>query len=752
LTFQAQITLKPGIYKSEGENQGIELKVNEDDTYQMIFLSGKLNSKNDSIYLENKYKQDSKFIVNQFENNKNSSVIVVAINPKFITSYYNPTYIGTQKDDKSPIEYKLIEDYIIRVESSAESYEEYDEDIVFSLDRVKYFYLVEQKDGIATSSKYEIKETVSNLEIIYAPYSASSINLRGFINEENKLVITDGGFPIIFSLNSDNNELSSSTLNPTSTNKDLNFIAPISKNRQVDDYYVGYENNNFDLKFVIDSNLKDALKTIQKTPNKFLVITHNPNSKNEKTEFDSFIKSQESYVKSFMYDKYQSEYDLYNFYLATSKEKNLFDSNSKEPQIVVLNSNGDKLYNTTGTLNKNKDLFNYYSQLSTKLSKANVYLQLDKLVTNKKSSISDLKAAFKNSLKIETPYVDSYSAEVVEFEENEVKWTTDAVDSSAVEVVEVYEDYDKLKDEQNLYNLKTSKEIINGKWKQVLDYYKKQTAVDEDLVRIIKKEISNDGFTIKLFKERKDFLTDLDYEGIDYLLNNYDAILKLENEKKNDTVQTFENEYYYETDLDNTLINLLNEKTSPYEETNKKQVLKILSYFKKYNNVSKDEFNIFISYVYSLNTNYKFLDDKNELYSMFDKLYNLMVNQSDNLIQSLDEVYSKNNYNNIYYSSWADFKSSFSTLANTIAWSVVENEKESGLIQKAIKWSETSLKLEKNNGYYLDTLAQLYYKDGQKELAIKTQKQALEAMKEYQESETYLEMQDVLAKMQNGSY
>jgi len=236
------------------------------------------------------------------------------------------------------------------------------------------------------------------------------------------------------------------------------------------------------------------------------------------------------------------------------------------------------------------------------------------------------------------------------------------------------------------------------------------------------------------------------------LLNNYDAILKLENEKKNDTVQTFENEYYYETDLDNTLINLLNEKTSPYEETNKKQVLKILSYFKKYNNVSKDEFNIFISYVYSLNTNYKFLDDKNELYSMFDKLYNLMVNQSDNLIQSLDEVYSKNNYNNIYYSSWADFKSSFSTLANTIAWSVVENEKESGLIQKAIKWSETSLKLEKNNGYYLDTLAQLYYKDGQKELAIKTQKQALEAMKEYQESETYLEMQDVLAKMQNGSY
>ena len=73
-------------------------------------------------------------------------------------------------------------------------------------------------------------------------------------------------------------------------------------------------------------------------------------------------------------------------------------------------------------------------------------------------------------------------------------------------------------------------------------------------------------------------------------------------------------------------------------------------------------------------------------------------------------------------------------------------------IKKAIKWSETSLKVTKKNGYYLDTLAQLYYKDDQKDKAIKTQKSALSAMKGEEDSSVYEEMQEVLDKMQNGTY
>ena len=202
LVFQAQVTIKPGVYRAEGENKGVELYINEDNSYQVTVMSGKLISKNDSIYLESKYKQDSKFTVNQFENNKNSSAIIVTVNSKYIASYYNPVYIGTQKNDKSPIEYKYLEDYKPQTMDST-GYETEFEDIVFSLDRVKYIYLVETKDAIATTSKYEIKDSVSNLEIIYSPYAIYNVNLRGYVTDENKLVITDGNSPIIFSLNSD---------------------------------------------------------------------------------------------------------------------------------------------------------------------------------------------------------------------------------------------------------------------------------------------------------------------------------------------------------------------------------------------------------------------------------------------------------------------------------------------------------------------------------------------------------------------
>ena len=754
LFLQAQVTIKPGVYMSEGENQGIELQVNNDNSYQMIFLSGNLNSKNDSIYFDNKYKNDSKFIVNQFENNKNSSVIIVSISPKYIASYYNPVYIGTQKNDKSVIDYKFIDDYKPQTADSI-AYETSMEDIVFSLDRVKYIYLVEEKDGIATASKYEIKETVSNLEIIYAPYAVSNINLRGFINDDNKLVITDGGLPITFSLNTDTSQESSSNLNPILTKKELNFKAPKPKNYAIEDYYGENEKLHFDFKFVTDTSLKEALKTLQKTPNKFLIVAYNPNNKNENEEFKSFIKAQEYNVKSNMYDSYQPEYDLYNYYLATAKDQNLFDTKSKESQIVVLNANGEKLYSTTGTLAENQDLFYAYSPLAKKLTQANVYLELDKQMTNKKASIVDFKKAFKNSLKIETPYVDSYANEAVEVVETE-EWVIESVDSAAVEV---YEDYDTLKDEQNLYRFKTSKESLNTKWKQVIEHYKNQKPVDEDLVKIIKKEISNDGFTVKLFKEKKESLTDMDFEGIDYLLKNYDAILQLENIELLDTVAAinYENhDYSYQTNLEDVLVDVFTQNTYSYGDLPNDKLAKTLTYYKKLIEVSKNKQSLFSSYLYVLSNNVEKLNNKTELYTVYQTYYDSVLDETKNIYEALDEVYSKNNYSTDTYSygDWNSFKTSFSSLANTVAWSVVENESDSALIKKAIKWSETSLKLEKNNAYYLDTLAQLYYKNGEKDLAIRTEIKAMEAIKNSndEDSETYQEFKDVLTKMQNGSY
>ena len=78
-----------------------------------------------------------------------------------------------------------------------------------------------------------------------------------------------------------------------------------------------------------------------------------------------------------------------------------------------------------------------------------------------------------------------------------------------------------------------------------------------------------------------------------------------------------------------------------------------------------------------------------------------------------------------------------------------QNTNSYASIQKAIVWSETSLKIAKNVHYYLDTLAQLYYKNGEKTKAISTEEKALELGKDSEYGEEY---KITLEKMKNGSY
>jgi hypothetical protein len=54
---------------------------------------------------------------------------------------------------------------------------------------------------------------------------------------------------------------------------------------------------------------------------------------------------------------------------------------------------------------------------------------------------------------------------------------------------------------------------------------------------------------------------------------------------------------------------------------------------------------------------------------------------------------------------------------------------KTSFMRNAQKWSETSLVIEPNNHYYLDTLANLYFLNGEKDRAIATEKQAIEIVK-----------------------
>ena len=86
-------------------------------------------------------------------------------------------------------------------------------------------------------------------------------------------------------------------------------------------------------------------------------------------------------------------------------------------------------------------------------------------------------------------------------------------------------------------------------------------------------------------------------------------------------------------------------------------------------------------------------------------------------------------------------------MSNNAAWFIVENGKNNQSIKTAIKWSELSLKIEKNNHYYLHTLAQLYYKNGEKQKAIATEQLAIE--NNFDDASDYIA---TLKKMKNGTY
>jgi tetratricopeptide (TPR) repeat protein len=146
------------------------------------------------------------------------------------------------------------------------------------------------------------------------------------------------------------------------------------------------------------------------------------------------------------------------------------------------------------------------------------------------------------------------------------------------------------------------------------------------------------------------------------------------------------------------------------------------------------------TYVNSLIAN----KEEKELFSFYENFVSRF--DTKNIVESLNNYYENN-----YELNWYNLKNDFSTMANNVSWYVVDNKiSDPAKIKKAIEWSEMSLKLSRNNSYYMDTLAQLYYKNGDKQKAILTQE---DAIKNYKDAEvnpdTLTEMKNVLEKMKS---
>lgn len=753
---------EPGVYTSNAKGQNIKLTINHDKTYDMSFFFGKYDVKNDTIYFNN-FSSSQKFIVKPIKDAPFSSTIKLKLNYDLSYYYSTQVYIGTQSDDNRAVTFKPVKDYFSEDNSDVTQ-----QNII--VEKSKYLYLVDAKYDQTTVFKFQIPDNVHEAELEYNLYTNSETKLSGYIDSKtNEFVISDGKTPILFDF------IKEDSGTPKIKNDILAIEVKDEKNWLKAN---GFENDQateesveaYKPPYVFThkrtTSLSNSLSEIKKTPTKFLVVVYDSKNKNNKTEYDAFIKESEEAISSYMYSEYVASYDNFNFYLASDKDKTLLIKNkiNSNQELLVLNSKGELVYHTGGTITDKKELFSTYNSIFKEVSAANDKLEFDSLMNAKNTSVKELKTAFRKTLNTETSYavMPPPAVEVVKFDPpvvmdsqktDEIKEVVEEVVDSAATAVEAAYDYnyDIIKDKENLYELKSTKEVLLAKWKKVFDDYKIRKTYDKEFVQLIKAELSRTGFSQRMFSTQHIDTSDMDFEMLDYVFANYKSLSEPPVEPyagetlATDAVveeATYE-PYYYEQDIDSALNTFFT--NSNYGQNI--QIQKVLNYYKKYLEISGFSTSAVENYMNALKLNKNSGTNEKEYLETFENYFNSIVKPNTSVIENLDTAFSKKPQND--YLDWSTYKISFANLANDVCWHLVENSKDTSFLQKAIKWSETSLLLEKNNHYYLDTLAQIYYKNGLKQKAIETEQKAIDATQDGSDTGEY---KIVLEKMKNGTY
>lgn len=730
-SFAQTETNKKGTYLSTNKGQKIKLNLLEDNKYELVFYSGNYEIKGDSLLFTSSAKTENAFDL-AFKNDKKAKKIKV----KFLDPSYYSFYIGTQKGSE-PVQYQRLSDIKDKVNLDGDKI-----DVEFEIDRADYVYLVfEQYEGDSQLSKFALPKDVSEVTIKYQMDVLGDLNISGFFNQKtNELLISEqsGKNPLVFRNEKDIQPEKASKVTSLENKIIKDFTYPGKEPLVSDDFGTdvavdstatvvdSFASKKIDFKLKIENSLKSTLASTKASKTKFLVVTVDSKNTSAKADFDTFVKDQETQVGYNMYDVYNPEYDLFNYYLATADDKKWLKTNKIKdtPSLIVLNNNGDILATAKSNLTDKQYQFNYYDGFYKKLQRTDGLLAFNKTIKNKKTIDTDLVMAFNKIAVLEIPY------------EYDTDYTVEADEKST--------------EFKLVNNAAVDKKELAQTWKKLIEAHQKDTKPNMYLVETILKEIKNQGFSKQFFKEDK-VLNDTDFLAIDYLIKHYDAI---DAERLAFTAKEGETH----------LIGSLNTEISGALQQNKyvtendiaadKNQSKTIAVYKKLIGVGKGNFESYQNYFAFLeeaqdkdgsNTNYL---------KEFSTYFNAnLATDKGSVIEKLDTMFTSLDANSDYaYNGWSAFKEYNSNLSNSAAWTVVSKQGNLSFLKSAIIWSEYSLVVTKNNPYYLDTLAQLYYKDGQKEKAIQTQTLAVKYLSTDVEPETTTDIKETLAKMQNGTY
>jgi len=724
-------SIEKGTYLSTNKGQKIKLNLLEDNKYELVFYSGEYAVKGDSLLFVNNTPSGNSFDLD-FKVDKKAKNIRI----KFLDPSYYSFYIGTQKG-KEEVKFQRLSDIRTKQDPNWTA-----NNIEFDIEKTDFLYLVyEDYDGKSDVFKYELPKDVSEITVTYELGVLGDLKISGFYDKNtNELKISEkaGLNPLVFTNAKDPQPVKkTSKVIPLERKSVENWTYP-GKNDFSSEYGTAvdstaivytdpivdstYATKYYNFKLKIENNLNKAISaTKDSKTNKFLGVYVNT-KKAAKESFDSFVKDQETQTSYSMYDGYNALYDVFNYYLAGADDKKWLKNHkiTNDPAILVLNGQGDILATAKSDLETQKYQFSYYSDLYRRLLRADALIAVNNVLKAKKTVDADVIKAFSKAAALESSY--DYESES----------TVDNANSTEFVITKTTLD----------------KKEVAQTWKKLIEVHQKDKQVNLYLAETIVKEIKNLGFTKQLFNEDK-ILNDTDFLAIDYILKHSDEI-----ESKRTEFNENKTEIHSLGNPVSEVSNALQQNVYASQEgvSGDMNKDKINSVYKKIIASGKGNFDAYRNYFYYL-SQVKDSDGSNTTYLREFNTYFDATLAGGSPIEKLDAIFSTLDATSSYsYDGWNAFKEYHSNTSNSAAWTVVENPTNANYLKHAIKWSEYSLAITKNNPYYLDTLAQLYYKDGQKQKAIETQTLAVKYLDDNIEEDTAKEIKEVLVKMQNGTY
>ena len=724
----AQNTIVGEYISTTKNSNGVKLFFLEDNTYQISVFSGKYKIENDSIILENDNKENSFNLL--FEKGKKASnKITIKATPYNYYSLFSSEYLGIQKTENSEIEYKLFKDYFDEndleeytesiyktVESVTENGENKEENpetkLSFEIDRAYALYFVKYKESKSNIEKYVIPNDVNTIDVTIQDNYLADLELSGKIEKDKSVIfLTDGKSPLSFIKKNAVKKID--YISPSTKTAEKKWSYPGMKSRE--DYYdynadstdvtvdtaYAYSEDRYEFKAKVEKNLKEALLNIKKDTAKYLLVYYNLKDKRADKNFNEFINNYNENISYYMYEGYNTEYDTYNFYLATKSDEALFKKNNiKEKSVAIINKDGKIIASSTKSLDDVASILNYdNSSFISKLKETENAIVLSNSVTNKKISIPELTKSLNTNYNdfFKANYynnnITNYAADepIIEDKSNEVD-VTETIDYVAVDTIASnYENYNF-----KFYKSEVSEKLLAEKLNTIFEYYNSKNIVNNDLVNILLGEISGNHITFDLFKNENNTNNKQEIKYINYILK-YN-----ENEKNKTKIATI-------------LSNIISEKQpkNPDIETYTTIAKKLIPF-------SGNNFNIIQSAIFNLNAIEQGSEEANTL---VDSFYYTLVNDKP-IFENIDTQFNNLSTEIDYTLDWSGFKSRINSLFNAQAWDIFDLKKTKDY-ERAIKWSELSNLVEKENPYSLDTLGQLYFAVGRKSEAIAIQTKAV---------------------------